>query len=139
MTAGMLYRRAAEIIRAGGNLVRLGVRRSLLPTNEVRNLLRCRHCLYLRSPSHASIHCRPYRLQPLWCLSHHRSLHYHRHISDHCSSLPLHPCTNHPLDPIPYSPQDADEGSGCGSWGSPEKIEAGQRIYSRVTAHAAVE
>ncbi|KAH9284019.1 Membrane-associated guanylate kinase, WW and PDZ domain-containing protein 1 [Echinococcus granulosus] len=37
MTAGMSYRRAVEIIRAGGNLVRLGVRRSLLPTNEVRN------------------------------------------------------------------------------------------------------
>ncbi|KAH9286018.1 Membrane-associated guanylate kinase, WW and PDZ domain-containing protein 1 [Echinococcus granulosus] len=37
MTAGMSYRRAVEIIRAGGNLVRLGVRRSLLPTNEVKN------------------------------------------------------------------------------------------------------
>ncbi|KAH9284021.1 PDZ domain-containing protein 2 [Echinococcus granulosus] len=37
MTVGMSYQRVVEIIRAGGNLVRLGVRRSLLPTGEVRN------------------------------------------------------------------------------------------------------
>ncbi|KAH9279858.1 Membrane-associated guanylate kinase, WW and PDZ domain-containing protein 1 [Echinococcus granulosus] len=36
-TAGMSYHRVAEIIRAGGKFVRLGVRRSLLPTGEVRN------------------------------------------------------------------------------------------------------
>ncbi|KAH9283470.1 Membrane-associated guanylate kinase, WW and PDZ domain-containing protein 1 [Echinococcus granulosus] len=36
-TAGMSFHRVTEIIRAGGKFVRLGVRRSLLPTGEVRN------------------------------------------------------------------------------------------------------
>ncbi|KAH9279852.1 Membrane-associated guanylate kinase, WW and PDZ domain-containing protein 1 [Echinococcus granulosus] len=36
-TAGMSYHRVVEIIRAGGKFVRLGVRRSLLPTGEMRN------------------------------------------------------------------------------------------------------
>ncbi|KAL5960508.1 Membrane-associated guanylate kinase WW and PDZ domain-containing protein 2 [Taenia solium] len=38
MTAGMSHRRAVEIIQAGGNMIRLGVRRSLLSSGEVKNL-----------------------------------------------------------------------------------------------------
>ncbi|EUB60065.1 Membrane-associated guanylate kinase, WW and PDZ domain-containing protein [Echinococcus granulosus] len=37
MTAGMSHRRAVEIIQAGGNMIRLGVRRLALPAGEVRN------------------------------------------------------------------------------------------------------
>ncbi|KAL5109735.1 Membrane-associated guanylate kinase WW and PDZ domain-containing protein 3 [Taenia crassiceps] len=103
ITAGMSHRRAVEIIQAGGNMIRLGVRRPLLSTGEVKNLAAP---LQLSPPSLSLAPFGP--LPPT------------------LSSLP-YPYTNHPLDLVLFSPQWSSNWSSNQSPLNSVKSPQGQR------------